>query len=139
MFAKSLLAAALVSVSALAAAPAAQADPSIGFSFGITSPGYGFYDGGYDGYDGYGYDGAPYPYYLHHRHHHHHDWGYPGPVSYGLSCGAASAVVRAHGFRGVHAVDCSAPVYGYEAWKHGELFRVGVSTRGAIVAVDPLY
>ena len=80
--------------------------------------------------------------YYHQHRHHHFGWGpdYPAPVmSYGLSCSSAGNVVRAAGFRGVQATNCSRPVYGYEAWKRGELYRVNVSMAGRIVAVEPIY
>jgi hypothetical protein len=137
MFAKSLIAAAAVaSTVALGTAAPANADPHFGFSIGFGTPGYGFVDPGY-GFGDSGF-GGPDPFFYRH-HHRHHGWGYPAPVSYGMSCGMGANVVRANGFNGVHPVDCSAPVFGYEAWKRGGLYRVGVSMSGRIVAVNPVY
>ncbi len=142
-------AAAIAATAALSTAPAAHADPSvgvsIGFGFGDFVPEPRRHFGSPDpfwggpGDDG-RFDGGPY--YHHHRRH--FGWGpsYPAPypvMSYGLSCSSAGNVVRASGFRGVQAIDCSRPVYGYEAWKRGELFRVNVSMAGRIVAVEPIY
>jgi len=140
MFAKSLLAAAAVaSTVALGTASSAKADPHIsiglGFGFGGYVPGY--YDSGFGEPDPYW--GGPHWDGPFHRHHFHdHGWDRP-VVSYGLSCGAAGNVLRAAGFHGVQAVDCARPVYGYEAWKRGELFRVSVNTAGRIVEVSPIY
>jgi len=145
--AKSLIAAAaLATTVALGTAAPAQADPQIGFSFGITSggfapgfgPGYGHEPRPMYGMMESGFDGGPDPFFFQH-HHRHHGWGYAAPVSYGISCGTGVNVVRANGFRGVQPVNCAAPVYSYQAWKHGDMFRVSVTTSGRIVAVNPLY
>ena len=153
LFKTTLAAAAIAATAALSTAPTAHADPqigvSIGFGFGDFIPEqqnqFGdpdpFWDGrfrhehrqfGGDQFEGDGF-----------RHEHRHfGWqpDYPAQVvSYGLSCSSASNVVRAAGFRGVQATDCSRPVYSYEAWKRGEIFRVNVSVAGRIVAVEPIY
>ena len=140
---KTLLAtAAIATTFALATTAPASADPSVGFSIGFGTP-------GYDGPD----------YWRHHHRHHWDNGGFGYGDGYGdgygngygvtyaphyvpayrLSCGAAGDVVRNHGFRGVRPVDCSAPVYGFRAWKHGDMFRVSVSTSGHIVGVNPIY
>ena len=144
MFTKSLVAAAFVAGAvALGSAGAAHADPHVHFGFGFDGwdggyphepppPGYG--DGGYP-------DEPPPPGYWGHRHRHHfHGWGGPEPVmSYGVSCADGRNIVAGSGFHGVAAFDCSAPVYGYTGWKHGDQFRVSVNFRGNIVDVTPIY
>ncbi len=141
--ARSLIAAAaLATTVALGTAVPVQADPQIGFSFGITSgdyaPGFAHEARPMYGMMESGFDGGPDPFFFQH-HHRHHGWGYAAPVSYGISCGTGVNVVRANGFRGVQPVNCAAPVYSYQAWKHGDMFRVSVTTSGRIVAVNPLY
>jgi hypothetical protein len=132
MIMKSVFAAAAIAGAvALGSAGSAQADPhvsvGIGFGDGGWDGGPGFYDGGYgDGYgDGYGWR------------RHHRRWEDPAP--YRISCAQGRNIVASSGFRGVYANDCSAPVYRYTAWKRGEQFRVAVSVRGRIVAVNPIY
>jgi hypothetical protein len=53
----------------------------------------------------------------------------------GMSCRGGRSVVREAGFRDVEAYDCSAPTFGYSAWKHGDLFKVRVTSSGDIVSV----
>ena len=158
-FKTTIAVAAIAATAALSTATAAHADPSVGVSIG-----FGFGDfmpeprRHFEGPDPF------WDYRFHHEHRHfggpdafwdgrfeddrfrhehrHFGWApdYPAPVmSYGLSCSSAGNVVRAAGFRGVQATDCSRPVYGYEAWKRGELYRVNVSMAGRIVAVEPIY
>ena len=57
----------------------------------------------------------------------------------GISCADGRNIVAGSGFHGVFANSCSAPVYRYTGWKHGEQFRIAVSFRGNIVAVNPIY
>jgi hypothetical protein len=52
-----------------------------------------------------------------------------------LSCRGGKNVLRDAGFRDVEAYDCSAPTFGYSAWKHGDLFKVRVTSSGDIVSV----
>ncbi len=54
---------------------------------------------------------------------------------HGISCKRGKRVVRSAGFNDVEAYDCSAPTYGYSAWKHGDLFKVRLNTEGDIVSV----
>lgn len=145
MFAKSIFAAAAIaSTLAIGSATSAQADPHVNFSFGIgvAAP---LFDGGYQDY---GQD----PYYQpHFRHrHHHHDWNDygdqayappppPPPMNYGISCSGGRNILRQNGFRDVQAYDCQGPVYGYQAWKRGEIYRVSVNFRGQVLSVDPIY
>ncbi len=140
MLTKSLIAAAAVATTlALGSATSAQADPNVNFSFGIGVgvPGGDFSDNGPDPFFQ--------PGYPHHRFHHRHwnQWADfpppPRPVSYGISCGTGRDILRSQGFRNVQAYDCTAPVYGYQAWKRGDIYRVNVNFRGQIVAVDPIY
>jgi len=141
MIIKSLIAAAAIaSAVAFGSAGAANADPHVRFGFGIdlVDGGYGGWDGGPGFYDG-GYDGdAPWRHRRHFRPH--HRWEEPAPfMSYGISCADGRGVVASSGFHGVSAYSCSAPVYRYIGWKHGEQFRIAVNVRGNIVAVNPIY
>jgi hypothetical protein len=52
-----------------------------------------------------------------------------------MSCRYGKQVLRDSGFRGVEAYDCSAPTYGYTAWKRGSYFKVRVNYDGEIVSV----
>jgi hypothetical protein len=133
MFVKSLVAVAAVASVVSFASTAAKADTNIDFGIDLGTGGF-FPGGGYaDSYSG------DYPgYYPHHRRHHHLR-EYAPVMDYGVSCGMGRGIVRNAGFRNVSAYDCSAPTYGYQAWKHGELFQVNVSYRGDIVAVRPIY
>ena len=149
---KTLLAtAAIATTLAVANTAPASADPNVQFSFGVGTPGF---DGGPDYWrhqhhhdwenGGFGYgDGDGYRFHDGYRYHGGYGYGLtfaPRYVpAYRLSCGGASEVVRAHGFHGVRPVDCSAPVYGFRAWKHGDSFRVSVSISGRIVGVNPIY
>lgn len=141
MFAKSVFAAAAIAAAvALGSATSAQADPHINFSFGVGVP---FYGSGYD--SGYGPDPYYQPHFRHHRHHY-QDWNDyadlpppPPPVAYGISCSTGRNILRQNGFRDVQAYDCQGPVYGYQAWKRGEMFRVAVNFRGQVVSVNPVY
>ena len=130
MLTKTLLAAAAVaSVVSFASAPA-KADVNVDFGIGLGGF-YPSYDSGYD----YGYQDDYYP-----RHRRHRDWNdYQPVINYGISCGAGRNVVRNAGFRNVSAYDCSAPTYGYNAFRHGDLFKVKVNTRGRIIAAYPVY
>lgn len=132
MYFKTVLAAAALT-SALAIGTA-KADPT--FSFGV-----GF---GADPFSA-GYSDGTYM-----RHHEPRPWGFDGPdprwdhqprygygYGYRLSCGAGVNVVRAQGFHGVHPVDCSAPVYGYQGWKYGRPYDIRVSMRGQVIGVSP--
>lgn len=121
MLKKSLIAAAAVAAVFTVAAPAEQAaaktNVDIHFGFGGWGPGYGYWN------PGYGY----YPVHRPYRPH----WG-------GVSCYAGKQIVRARGFRNIHAVDCSRPTYRYNAWKFGVPYRVVVNARGAIINARPL-
>ncbi len=141
-FVKSILATtAIAATVALGAASQAKADPRFNLSFGIGIP---VYDGGYQ-------NDGPDPYFQpHFRHrHHHHDWNDDGdqayapppppPMNYGISCSTGRNILRQNGFRDVQAYDCQGPVYGYQAWKRGEIYRVSVNFRGQVLSVDPIY
>ncbi len=127
MFKKSLIAAAaLATVFAFASAPA-KAETNVDFNIGL-----GFGDFGPDYGPGYGFD-DDFPDYGYH-----HPRPRPRPV-YGVSCGQGRDIVRGAGFRHVTAYDCSAPTYGYKAWRHGDLFKVKVSYNGRIISVRPIW
>ena len=121
MIAKSFIAAAAVATGLVAAIPAQQAEakPHFDINIGVGVPGY---------YPGYGYGGGYYPVI---------DPGYGG--GYGISCHKGRKIVKWSGFHNVNPVDCSAPVYQYNAWKSGLPYRVKVSTSGNIIKVKPLY
>ncbi len=128
MFAKSLIAAvALASVVSFASAPA-KAGSNVDFNIGL-----GFGDGFYPDGPGYGYE-DDYPHFIHHGHH-----PRPRPMYYGVSCGDGRDIVREAGFRRVTAFDCSAPTYGYKAWRDGDLYKVNVSYNGRIISVRPIW
>lgn len=131
-----IAAAALATVVTLASVPA-KADSHIGISFGFGDFG--------DPYDNqFGYFPPPPPEepvfyegdfgYHHHRRHHYDNAYYSG-----VSCSGGANILRNAGFHGVEADDCSAPVYSYQAWKHGEQFDIQVSSRGRIISIDPAY
>ena len=65
--------------------------------------------------------------------------GYNG-VSYdggdGISCGQGRSIVRHHGFKHVHTMDCSGDTYAYSAFKHGQSVEVDVDSGGSIVDVS---
>lgn len=129
MIAKSLIAAAAVATGLVAAIPAQQAEAKVHVDIGVGLGGPGFYPG-YPGYPGYGYPGyGGYPVV---------DPGYGYGGGYGISCGKGRKIVKWNGFYNVNPVDCSAPVYQYNAWKGGMPFRVKVSISGNIVKVKPL-
>jgi hypothetical protein len=56
-----------------------------------------------------------------------------------ISCGEGRSIVRHHGFRKVHAVDCSGDTYTYTGRKHGEMMDIEVSLDGHIVDVSSSY
>jgi hypothetical protein len=72
---------------------------------------------------------------------------YPTPYwqGYGLvinprvSCGEGRAIVRDHGFRRVRTMECRGRTFTYLGRRHGDTFKVLVSSRtGRIVDVDPI-
>jgi hypothetical protein len=125
MFKKIILAVAAAASIATFASGAAKADTSIdiGFGFGGFGPDFGYSE----------------PYFPRHRPHHPR-WDDARPVmDYGIDCGEGRNIVREAGFNRVRAFDCSAPTYGYKAWRDGDLFRVVVNYRGNIVSVRPIW
>ena len=54
----------------------------------------------------------------------------------GISCGEGRTIVRHHGFKHVHAMDCSGDVFAYSAFKHGHSVEVDVDSNGGIVDVS---
>ena len=56
-----------------------------------------------------------------------------------ISCGEGRNIVRHHGFRKVHAVDCSGDTYTYTGKKHGEMMDIEVSLDGHILDVSSSY
>jgi hypothetical protein len=72
---------------------------------------------------------------------------YPEPywLGYGLavnprvSCGEGRAIVRDRGFYRVRTVECSGRTFTYLGRRHGDTFRVLVSSRtGRIIDVNPI-
>ena len=117
MITKSLIAAAAVAVSLTALAPVQQAQAKVNVDINLGLGG-GFYPG-------YGYGGGYYPVYEPH-------YG-------GISCNKGRKIVDWSGFNKVSAIDCSAPVYQYKAWKNGHKYRVKVSMNGNIIGVKKLF
>ena len=117
MFAKSLLAAAAIAASTVALAPVeANAKTHVDVFLGV-----GGFAPRYDGYYAREYEVVR-PRYRSYRHAEpiYRDTYYSRE---GLSCGRAARTVRSAGFHEINAYDCSAPTYGYTAWRHGEKFR----------------
>jgi hypothetical protein len=56
-----------------------------------------------------------------------------------ISCGEGRNIVRHHGFRKVHAVDCNGDTYTYTGKKHGEMMDIEVSLDGHILDVSSSY
>jgi hypothetical protein len=128
MIAKSLIAAAAVAGSALAfAAPEASAKTNWDIQIGLGLPVYEerYYEPRYV-YE------EPAPVY---RYRHRPRVEYVYEEDHGISCKAGKRVVRSAGFRDVQAYDCSAPTYGYSAWRHGDLFKVRLNSEGDIISV----
>jgi hypothetical protein len=133
MFAKSLVAAAAVAASAIAFVPAeANAKTHWDVHIGVGVPAYPIYEG-----PAYVYEPA-YPVYRPRYHYYEPTYTYEAPRyryverSY---CGEGARAVRDAGFRGVDAYDCSGPIFGYTAYRHGDLFKVRVNDSGDIVSV----
>ena len=112
MPAKSALVATAIAAAVAAIIPAQQASADTQIAIGV---GFG-YGSGYDDFD-----------------EEYEDAGYGG-----VSCWKGKEIVRWQGFKNVIPYDCSAPVYKYRAWKHGEPYRVRVNWQGYIVSVKPL-
>lgn len=124
MIMKSLIAAGAVAASLAVLAPVEQAQAKVHVNVGI---GLGLGGGYYPGYyPGYGYGGGYYPVV---------DPYYGG----GISCNKGGRIVSWSGFHNVYPFDCSAPVYQYKAWKHGQPYRVKVSISGDIIGVRPMF
>ncbi len=56
-----------------------------------------------------------------------------------ISCGEGRSIVRHHGFKKVHAVDCSGDTFSYQGKKHGQMMDIEVSMDGQIVDVSSAY
>ena len=54
----------------------------------------------------------------------------------GISCGEGRSIVRHHGFKHVHTMDCTGDVFAYSAMKHGHSVEVDVGMGGNIVDVS---
>jgi hypothetical protein len=135
MFAKSMIAAAAIAASAVALSPVeANAKTNWDIHIGLGAPAYPIYD---------------YPVYVDrpvHVYRPHVEYGYVEPryryaepryhyVDRDLSCRSGKHIVRDAGFRDVDAYDCSAPTYGYTAWRRGGYYKVRVNYGGDIVSV----
>lgn len=107
---KTTIAAALISLTALAAAPAQASDVSVRIGFG--SPGYGWSDNYRHGDE----------YRPHHRVHR-------------VSQNEVRWMLRGMGYRYINFYDGREGVYRLSAWKNGALYFLAVSSRsGAILA-----
>lgn len=107
MFAKTTIAAALISLTTLAAVPAQASDINIQIGFG--GPGYGWNVGHGRGHD-YGY--------RHHRRM--RDLLSPGEVRW---------MLRDRGYSDIRFFDNSGALYQLRAWRHGERYVLAVSAR----------
>ena len=125
MINKSLIAIAALATTLVAMAPIQQAQAKSNIDFNIDI---GIGGGGY-GDHGYGYGEGYYPVY---------DDGY-GYAPSGISCNKGRKIVKWAGFHHVSAYDCSAPVYGYTAKKHGKTFKVKVNFEGDIISVKKVW
>jgi hypothetical protein len=132
MFAKSVIAAAAIAVSAVALVSAdANAKTNWDIHLGLGLPAFPIYE-------------EPVyierPAYVHRRHHYQPrvEYRYVEPrYSYSdsaMSCRYGKEILRDAGFDGVDAYDCSAPTYGYTAWKRGGYYKVRVDYSGEIVS-----
>ncbi len=66
-------------------------------------------------------------------------WQYGLVINPRVSCGEGRLIVRDRGFRRVRTVECRGRTYTYLGRRHGDSFRVLVSSRtGRIVDVDPI-
>lgn len=106
MFTKTTIAAALISLTTLAAVPAQASDINVQIGFG--APDYGWSDG-------YGHDRG----YSHHRHH----------MRQGLSGDEVRSILRESGYHQIRFVGHHGPVYQLSARKHGDMFYLVVSAR----------
>jgi hypothetical protein len=127
---KSLIAASAIAATAVALAPTeASAKTNWDIHLGLGAPFYPVYEEPV-------YIERPVQVYRPYRPHHVYrpyvEYDY---VDREMSCRYGKQIVRDAGFRGVDAYDCSAPTYGYTAWKRGEYFKVRVNYQGEIVSV----
>ena len=120
MIIKSLIAAGAVAASLAVLAPVEQAQAKVHVDINLGLVG-GYYPGYYPGY---GYGGGYYPVV---------DPYYGG----GISCNKGRKIVKWAGFYNVNPIDCSYPVYQYQAWKFGNPYKVNMS--GDIIKVKPLF
>lgn len=125
MLTKSALVATVLVAAMTAFTPAQKASAetqiAVGVGFGTGygyGSGYGYGDYGYGDYD--------------------NDDDYQNAGYGGVSCWKGKEIVRWQGFKNVIPYDCSAPIYKYKAWKHGEPYRIRVNWKGYIVSVRPL-
>jgi hypothetical protein len=63
----------------------------------------------------------------------------PNNGHFGISCRDGRNIVKQHGFRRVHAVDCSGDTYSYTGRRHGEMMDIEVSLDGHILDVSSSY
>ena len=115
MLIKSIFAAATVALALTAALPAgtAEAKTNVDINVGIGLG--GFYGPGYG--QGY-YEPAYEPSHSH------------------VSCSNARKIVRWNGFKGVKALDCSAPSYRFSGWRGGQKYSIKVNSWGEITHVS---
>jgi hypothetical protein len=126
MSTKSLVAAAAVVASAVALVPAeASAKTKVDVYLGLGLPVYPVYEE-----PSYVYVPAPRVRRYSYERVYEDDYDYER-----MSCRHGARIVRGAGFRSVDAYDCRGSTFGYTAWRHGEMFKVRVNSRGTIVAV----
>lgn len=126
MIGKTLLAAAALATAVVATLPASPAKAGVDVDIGIGVGGY------YPGYRAYGDDDYS-------------DDGYRGGYGYWrheyrrISCYRGADIVDNAGFYRVRPLDCSAPSYGYTAWKRGHKYMVRLNSYGTIVSVRRIF
>ncbi len=119
--AKSLLAAAVLSLSVMTALPAseARADVDVDVGIGIGTGGYyggGYYAGGYGG----GYDGGHNGYRREHRQRDYDAY---------VSCRDGQRILWRSGYSRIELQSCRGGFYRYTAWRNGRKFLMAVDAR----------
>jgi hypothetical protein len=131
MIAKSILAAAAVAGSALAFTTGASAKTDWNIQLGFGLPlldGPVYVDPGYRYYNDYDYEPSYRTRPVRRRY-------VEVEPDYGISCSSGRRSLRARGFHDVEAYDCSAPTFGYTAWRDGGYYKIRVNSRGGIISM----
>jgi hypothetical protein len=59
---------------------------------------------------------------------------YPVVDDFGKSCHQVRKELKWHGYKMINAFDCSAPKYGYTAWRNGNHWKLKVNMFGNILS-----